>query len=448
MLDPLRRTPAGRVLVVRNRIARSRPPHPEHVQSVPLNDFPTGIAVTPLGDRLYVADRLFNILSVFDLPALTPAGLVNVGSGPLGVAIDPTGTLLLTANDVGNDVSVVNIPSGPVEPRIAVGPAPVGVAFHPSGRTAYVANSFGDTVSVIDLGRRAVVAAIAVGHRLVGGGFFVGPCASDADCDDGSSCSTESCVAGRCHFEPANDHAPCDNHRTCFGDGQCGGGRCIEAPVLDGTPCDDAILCTLDDECVAGRCLSIEEVSCPPGGECTGPVCQPSSGSCEDEVRDDGAPCQTAPGYCDTGVCVLTLEVFRARARPARSPGTGARLRIIGRFDTTTPADAVDPTAGVHLHVVPSTGADVAVDWPGVTCRALLSGRVRCDANGARLLLVPEGGSPAGWRYVIRLRDSGVDGAIAGPLLVRLGNPDGLERRGFIVDCDVTRGGTLRCAAP
>ena len=28
----------------------------------------------------------------------------------------------------------------------------------------------------------------------------------------------------------------------------------------------------------------------------------------------------------------------------------------------------------------------------------------------------------------------------------RLGNPDGLERRGFIVDCDVTRGGTLRCA--
>jgi len=74
---------------------------------------------------------------------------------------------------------------------------------------------------------------------------LVPACETDADCDDGDACSTETCVAAICH----RTRLVCNDGEACTTDA-CVAGTCTHVALQ----CDDGASCTTDS-CVAGTCL-------------------------------------------------------------------------------------------------------------------------------------------------------------------------------------------------
>jgi YVTN family beta-propeller protein len=137
--------------------------HPE----IPVGGFPTGIALNPATDTIYVGNGNTGTLSLIDgqrCNASTSRGCrqrltaVTAGIDPIGIAIDGRTGTLYVANASGT-VAVVDgrrcnaadhsrcraIPA-----TVRVGPNPQFLAVDEQTHTVYVANSGGDTVSVID----------------------------------------------------------------------------------------------------------------------------------------------------------------------------------------------------------------------------------------------------------------------------------------------------------
>ncbi len=134
-------------------------------------DSPQGLAVSPDGRSVYVtatnfaanfAGELFQY-DVGGAGALTPKSpaRVNTGDNPRGVAVSPDGENVYVANvgspSTGDTISQYDVgPGGMLAPKspatVAAGDQPSDVAVSPDGRSVYVANSFDHTVSQYDVG--------------------------------------------------------------------------------------------------------------------------------------------------------------------------------------------------------------------------------------------------------------------------------------------------------
>ncbi|MCH8913286.1 MAG: hypothetical protein IIA33_06920, partial [Planctomycetes bacterium] len=131
-------------------------------------------------------------------------------------------------------------------------------------------------------------------------------CLSAASCDDGDSCTLDTCNAvGQCEFTinvfgPCNDGEVCTIDDTCNAVGQCGG-----VPDV-GAPCNDGDVCTMNDTCDAvGQCGGQPNVgeSCDDGDGCTDPDVCDADGQCVGEPCDDGLFCNGLD-RCVGDVCV------------------------------------------------------------------------------------------------------------------------------------------------
>ena len=97
-------------------------------------------------------------------------------------------------------------------------------------------------------------------------------CTSDADCDDGASCTTDRCLECACVREPIPE--ACDDAMFCNGAERCAPAdpRADVRGCAPGTPvrCADAVACTVDacDEAL-GACVAVPDVSlCPVSHRC------------------------------------------------------------------------------------------------------------------------------------------------------------------------------------
>ena len=131
---------------------------------IPVGSLPYGIAVTPDGRFVYVANSGGTTLSVINAVTNTLVGSsIPVGNSPQGVALTPDGKFIYVTNGTSNTVSVIDTATNSVvAPPIPVGLFPRGVAVTPDGKFAYVANTTSNTVSVIDTTTNAVIASPAV----------------------------------------------------------------------------------------------------------------------------------------------------------------------------------------------------------------------------------------------------------------------------------------------
>ncbi|MGB9926845.1 MAG: PKD domain-containing protein [Methanosarcina sp.] len=129
---------------------------------------PCGIAVTPDGKKLFVADRDINGVSVIDTATNTVTATISVGIGPLGVAASPDGKKVYVANRYSNDISVIDTDTNTVISTVKVGLGPCGVAVNQAGTKIYVANCESNAVSVIDATTNTVAATIPVGKWPMG----------------------------------------------------------------------------------------------------------------------------------------------------------------------------------------------------------------------------------------------------------------------------------------
>ena len=148
-------------------------------------------------------------------------------------------------------------------------------------------------------------------------------CTSDADCDDGVDCTTNTCdlPAGDCVYAP--DHTACDNEDFCDGTESCD-------PVDDcqpGTPpdCNDGVDCTID------ACSPVTD-SCQN---------QPSDERCDDDLFCNGAEtcdpvndCQAGTWPCLPGEICDEVNGCQSVALPTLDIKPGAcpnRVAIQGR---------------------------------------------------------------------------------------------------------------------
>ena len=129
---------------------------------------PIGVAITPDGNSAYVTNFGSASVAVIATATNTVTTTIPVGGGPSRVAITPDGTKAYVSNQYDGTVSVISTATNTVMgSAIPVGSSPSGVAITPDGTHVYVTNYGGNTVSVIATATNTVTATIIVGSEPI-----------------------------------------------------------------------------------------------------------------------------------------------------------------------------------------------------------------------------------------------------------------------------------------
>ena len=115
-----------------------------------------GLAFSPDGTRLYASAggndkiRVFAIGNDRHLTETTsiPAGVAGTHPFPAGLAVSPDGTSLFVANNLADSVSRIDLASGTIAAQAPVGHNPLAVAISADGERVYVTNQGESSVSV------------------------------------------------------------------------------------------------------------------------------------------------------------------------------------------------------------------------------------------------------------------------------------------------------------
>jgi YVTN family beta-propeller protein len=101
--------------------------------TVTLPGFASSLAVTPSGDRLFIAFGGLGQVRVLDSITRNVISTINVGSLPAGMAVTPDGRFLYVANQNSNTLSKIDMATLTVVETIAVQTMPAKVAIGPAG---------------------------------------------------------------------------------------------------------------------------------------------------------------------------------------------------------------------------------------------------------------------------------------------------------------------------
>ena len=172
------------------------------------------------------------------------------------------------------------------------------------------------------------------GDQCMDGMCIVGTARSRSD---GNPCTVGTCIKGEIQQTPIDGNCT-DNNPCTVGDfceqGVCKGGdevecvagdcslsaacdpeigSCVQVPALDGTECADGNPCVLSSSCQAGTCTPVDLKSCPSSGPCFVGICDPNSGSCVEEAKEEGAFCEhsnfcVTEAVCSSGSCTMVEE--------------------------------------------------------------------------------------------------------------------------------------------
>ena len=198
------------------------------------------------------------------------------------------------------------------------------------------------------------------GTCTTGGKCAAGVCtgATVLGCDDGNSCTKDSCEASGCLHSPAiglvcDDGNPCTAGEVCGATATCGGGSNACACTTDAecTKLDDGDLCNGVYTCAGGSCQPKvgSPVSCDKSqdGPCQQNTCTPSTGACTLALAPTGTACSdgdacTTGETCLAGLCAkgspLSCDDGNPCTNDACSPTTGCYQE-----NSTSPCDDGNP---------------------------------------------------------------------------------------------------------
>ena len=195
------------------------------------------------------------------------------------------------------------------------------------------------------------------------------------NCGDGNACTDDACAPGPgCVYK--NNPGKCDDGNACDGADLCGGGvckgsvafncddgqtcttdscdpqtGCLYVPVGPGKACNDGNPCTISDTCKNGICAGSAVINCNDGNYCTLDSCSLTAG-CAHKLQvgascDDGDSCTSGDACDGAGAC-----------QPGKT----------GACDDGNPCtiDSCDKKTGCK-QMVGSTGQGIAIVVPGDT---------------------------------------------------------------------------------
>ncbi|MBN1774676.1 MAG: hypothetical protein JXB32_25670 [Deltaproteobacteria bacterium] len=227
------------------------------------------------------------------------------------------------------------------------------------------------------------------------------PCTDAVDCEDGNSCTIDTCEAGGiCLNAPAVDGTTCDDELYCTVEDACsagvctGGGsrdcsagvptcnlgacdedadRCTTTPLPDGTSCNDGLYCTVGETCAGGMCGGATPRDCSSMDDgCNVGVCDDAVGGCVLEPRPNGTACDDGL-YCNTG------EVCTAGVCGGGAPVDCSSLDDacnVGRCDEAGAACYADPrTTGT-----PCSDGDACTEHDACAAGVCVGTTVDCSA--------------------------------------------------------------------
>jgi YVTN family beta-propeller protein len=128
---------------------------------------PAGICPSPDGSRVYITNRLSNLVSILNPIDNSIIGTIGVGSDPIFVKPSPDGSRLYVSNTTSNSVSVINTATSSVIATIPVGIWPMGIAVSPDGTKVYVATRDSYDVKVINALTNTVITTIPTGASAI-----------------------------------------------------------------------------------------------------------------------------------------------------------------------------------------------------------------------------------------------------------------------------------------
>lgn len=137
-----------------------------------------GLAVDRTGTRVHAATGCANGYSLLDVSAGQEIATTRILSGgQVGVAVNPRGDYAYTTSDgnVTQAVTVVNAATGSVVASVPMD-APFGISTTPMGDKVYVANEAANTVTVMDGSTHQVLTTIPVGTQPTAYGKFIASC--------------------------------------------------------------------------------------------------------------------------------------------------------------------------------------------------------------------------------------------------------------------------------
>ena len=128
----------------------------EVIKTIYVDDDPVGLAVTPDGKTVYVANYGDDTVSIIDTEDESVTDTLNVGNGPWGVAVGAEGDYVFVTNYLSDTVTVIQTSDNTIYDTVSVGDGPRGVSAPCNGNFAYVVNHGDGSVSRIDLDDDAV----------------------------------------------------------------------------------------------------------------------------------------------------------------------------------------------------------------------------------------------------------------------------------------------------
>jgi YVTN family beta-propeller protein len=128
--------------------------------TVAVDSLPYAVAVNPVTNKIYVANRGSDTVTVID-GATNSTTSVAVGHWPWAVAVNPVTNKIYVVNRNGNTVTVIDGATNGTT-TVTVGTQPQAVAVNPVTNKIYVTNYVSNTVTVID-GATNGTTTVAVG---------------------------------------------------------------------------------------------------------------------------------------------------------------------------------------------------------------------------------------------------------------------------------------------
>jgi YVTN family beta-propeller protein len=137
------------------------------VTTVPVGSCPYGVAYDSLNGYLYVTDSGCgggSTVTVIDGATNSVVGSpISVGQDPTGIAFDAANGDLYVANYNSNSLSVISGTTNSVVATLSVGAGPYNVAGDSTNGDIYVANMNADTVSIVSGATNRVIKSVSVG---------------------------------------------------------------------------------------------------------------------------------------------------------------------------------------------------------------------------------------------------------------------------------------------